>query len=518
MSEWLPADELDDAEEFRRHRSADEIRRVLEMADTEAPAGGWRARRLRAAVYLWAFTGAGKAEVLGLRTADVDLPDRVVSIRSHSARRLKTRSRAARMPLVPPVVERLAGWIPETGCEWLFPHSYRTGPWFHGRPGHRPLDEVKALGARAGVPGLTILSFRHTVGTLAEGWGIGELMLQRLLRHAAARPSSITATPTWIRCARRPRRSGSDDRTTPRSHAMDSPRKPQSIPLLGAVHPPLVDPAAGEPLDLAWGWFAVHDGVTGRHLGILEYERELAAWLWRQAPGRRYRIVRYTIDLDSREILPYHEYTVYLRRGVRRGPDAGRQVQAMEGHAMSHDDDLMSELREARLKKRKAFEAMSNAKSHYLDRKQEHRDAADLVEEILQEVETGKSGRPMLDAINGNGNGAAKIVTLDELLEAEAAADRLPAQDEIRNRLYDALSRTDIASKEWAILVRQGATDDDIATALIHCWGSGQLDDRKAYVTRGGTSPALWIGGGPVQRRSSGSRREEIDRRHPRDL
>jgi integrase len=43
---------------------------------------------------------------------------------------------------------------------------------------------IAALGERAGVPGLTILAFRHTVGTLAEAWGIGELALQRLLRHS----------------------------------------------------------------------------------------------------------------------------------------------------------------------------------------------------------------------------------------------------------------------------------------------------------------------------------------------
>jgi integrase len=81
----------------------------------------------------------------------------------------------------------LQWWMAMTegdGCEFLFPHSYRTGPWFSGRPGHRPLDEVKSLGERAGVDGLTILAFRHTVATLAEGWGISELMLQRLLRHA----------------------------------------------------------------------------------------------------------------------------------------------------------------------------------------------------------------------------------------------------------------------------------------------------------------------------------------------
>ncbi len=33
--------------------------------------------------------------------------------------------------------------------------------------------------------GMTIVAFRHSLGTLAEDWDIGELMLQRLLRHAS---------------------------------------------------------------------------------------------------------------------------------------------------------------------------------------------------------------------------------------------------------------------------------------------------------------------------------------------
>lgn len=189
VSEWLPEDELD-AEEFRHHRSAGEVRRVLVQADREALDGSWRPCRLRAAVYCWAFTGAGKVEVLGMRRRDVDLEAGVIWIRSHARRRLKARARSSPLAAAPELLEVLRWWTAMTeadGCEWLFPHRYRTGPWTSGRPGHRPLDEVKALGGRAGVHGLTILAFRHTVGTLAEGWGIGELMLQRLLRHARRR-------------------------------------------------------------------------------------------------------------------------------------------------------------------------------------------------------------------------------------------------------------------------------------------------------------------------------------------
>jgi integrase len=184
ISAWLPADELEEGDEFRAHRSAAEIRRVLDQADTEAQAGAWAQLRIRAAVYTWAYTGAGKCEVLGLRLKDIDLERRVITVRSHQRRRLKTGARADRLPIAWPLAEVLAGWLPHTGCEWVFPHKLRSGPWFWGRPGHRPLCQVKALGKRAGVENLTILAFRHTVGTLSEDWGIGEQMLQRILRHS----------------------------------------------------------------------------------------------------------------------------------------------------------------------------------------------------------------------------------------------------------------------------------------------------------------------------------------------
>jgi integrase len=51
----------------------------------------------------------------------------------------------------------------------------------------RALDQVRDLGVRAGVEGLTIASFRHTFASLAEGWNMSELELQRLLRHSRIR-------------------------------------------------------------------------------------------------------------------------------------------------------------------------------------------------------------------------------------------------------------------------------------------------------------------------------------------
>jgi integrase len=182
---WFPADELDDiGDEFARHKSEAEIAAVLRRADREGQEGGWIERRLRAAIWTWAYTGAGSREVLGLRVHDVDLEADIISFRSHPRRRLKTGARAAELSIAPPLKPVLAGWISECRSEWLFPGRRRHGPWLTGSPRYRPVDRVRQLGERAGVRGLTILAFRHSIGTHAERWGWGELELQRILRHS----------------------------------------------------------------------------------------------------------------------------------------------------------------------------------------------------------------------------------------------------------------------------------------------------------------------------------------------
>jgi integrase len=182
--QWLPASALSIPEtEFPRHRSGAEIRAVLAQTDCEALAGRWESLRLRAAVYTYAFTGARKNEILGSKVADYDLSAGLVSIRGNDRRPLKTAASAARLPMAAELVTVLAGWLPLCGSPWAFPNKFRRGPWLHGPHGNKAIDQVKALGARAGVHGLTILGLRHSFGTQAEGWGWGELLLQRVLRH-----------------------------------------------------------------------------------------------------------------------------------------------------------------------------------------------------------------------------------------------------------------------------------------------------------------------------------------------
>jgi len=183
---WFATGALE-APEKPRHHSADQISAVLHRAAREARSGDWVAVRLWALVSVYALLGLRAREALGLRTADVDLLEGLIWVRPNDRRALKTTASRRRLAAPKALIEPLSAWRPLCGSDWFFPHKYGTGPWFHGRPGHKPLDQVKALGARSGVSGLTILSLRHTVGTLAEGWGLGDLQLQRLLGHRRPR-------------------------------------------------------------------------------------------------------------------------------------------------------------------------------------------------------------------------------------------------------------------------------------------------------------------------------------------
>ncbi len=175
--------------------SAAEIARVLALADQEAQTGDWRAARLRAVIYAFAFTGARRRELMGLAVADVHLDQGVIEIRTNGRRSLKTQASAAAIPIPSPLAAVLAIWLPISGSAWLFPGVRRRGPWLEGPVGAKALDQVKALGLRAGVPGLTIASFRHTFASLAESWGIGELALQRQLRHTRIRTQLVYRHP-----------------------------------------------------------------------------------------------------------------------------------------------------------------------------------------------------------------------------------------------------------------------------------------------------------------------------------
>ena len=182
--------------------SQEDIARVLALlkADVEAREGWaqWRARRLYALAATFAYTGLRRNEGLYLHVEDVDLAGRMLLIVERGGRHLKTRASAQPVPIPPALAEILDDWLrPEhrlwmadvaaDACPWVFPNTFRVGPWTGGPMGQKPLDRLKAAGERAGVDGFSFLSLRHSWATHAEAWGLSPAMIQRILRHTSLR-------------------------------------------------------------------------------------------------------------------------------------------------------------------------------------------------------------------------------------------------------------------------------------------------------------------------------------------
>lgn len=189
--DWVTFDFDDDDDPVPRHLSLAEVDRLLSLLDAEARAGDWIEWRLQTLIYTYLYTGLRKSEALGLKVKDVNLGQGLIRIRSRRERKLKTRTSARLVGVPPDLFPILSLWITRVGSEWLFPGIRRTGPWFHGGPGLKPLDQVKAAGVRAGVPHTTIHAFRRTIATHAKGLGLGELEVKDLLGHGS------TQTQEW---------------------------------------------------------------------------------------------------------------------------------------------------------------------------------------------------------------------------------------------------------------------------------------------------------------------------------
>jgi integrase len=183
LDRWLPAVDPEDLDRPWLSRSGAEISRVLRRAACEAGGGSRKALRTQALIFMAAYTGARAKEILGAKRTDIDLDRGLFRIRPNEARKLKTKGSRRDLPLHPELAKFLAGGY-LAGCgTWLIAQRSGRGPWFHGSTGYRPVEVVQQLGERVAVEGLTLLAFRHTFATLAESWGIGELLLQRWLGH-----------------------------------------------------------------------------------------------------------------------------------------------------------------------------------------------------------------------------------------------------------------------------------------------------------------------------------------------
>lgn len=192
LGDWVRKDDRSARPRRQWSLAPEEVRRVLARADEEAQDGDWAAGRLRAYIWTLLMLGMRPGELQRLETWDVDTRVRTLTIRAKLVPvrgrpdrwwRPKSAGSAATIPFGERLAAVLADWIPRTGCRWLFPGTRRGGPWTSGGPGVRPLDQVRALGDRAGVQ-LWQKSGRKSVGTNARGAGLTGLERQGLFRHA----------------------------------------------------------------------------------------------------------------------------------------------------------------------------------------------------------------------------------------------------------------------------------------------------------------------------------------------
>lgn len=185
--------------EGEAHHGLEAMRRLFARADDEwrdaaaSPEARFRAGRRRALLYVLAYTGCRKSEALWLRWRDVDEERGVLWILDED-RRLKTSASAGPVAMHPRLREALAEWRPSSRPTYVLCQRRADRPWTQGSPGYRPTDDLKALGERAGVRGVTMLSLRKTWATHAESaWGLTHEQARRVLRHTSE------ATGDWYR-------------------------------------------------------------------------------------------------------------------------------------------------------------------------------------------------------------------------------------------------------------------------------------------------------------------------------
>ena len=193
LNKWVRLPKLED----KRFCSREEIRRILDLmakhVEERTGWAQWRSRRLQAVTAIIAYCGLRRNECLQLHVDDVDLVNRVIWIRAHG-KRLKTVAAEAPIPVPAALVPLLTTWmahrmdspfgfpIPDE-CIYLIPTLSRKAPWISGAPGTKALNRLQAVAKLAGVENVTFQALRRAWATHAEFHGLGEGMIQRVLRH-----------------------------------------------------------------------------------------------------------------------------------------------------------------------------------------------------------------------------------------------------------------------------------------------------------------------------------------------
>ena len=186
----------------KKHHSREDIRRVLDYMRNDIGIrqgwAQWEARRLFALTATVALTGLRAREAQCLRTADVDLETRIISVVSTPDNRTKTEAAEDVVPMPKALVPILSEWLLyrtqappdfpiDPTCPFMFPTRDRRRPWTSGEPGRKPVHRLKAVAALAGVPDFTFLSLRHSWATHALWWKLGPGTVKRVLRHTTER-------------------------------------------------------------------------------------------------------------------------------------------------------------------------------------------------------------------------------------------------------------------------------------------------------------------------------------------
>jgi len=163
-----------------------QVRVLLSHADKEVreEPGNWQRHRLRALVYFEAYTGARLEEVLYLEWSEIDLDQAIAWLNAKIDNQLKTPGSEAPVGLSDALVAVLKEWKQQATCSFVFPNMMNHRPWTGGGPGHKPLDQLKAMAKRAGIEHANWLMFRHTLTTLGKSsFGLTEEQVKAALRH-----------------------------------------------------------------------------------------------------------------------------------------------------------------------------------------------------------------------------------------------------------------------------------------------------------------------------------------------
>lgn len=112
----------------------------------------------RRIVIVLALTGARLAEIVGLRTVDVDLEKGFIHIQEHEARGLKTPSSNRCIPLLPIARTALSRQLSESDSDYLFP-TYASAKGTKADSASATLNKW----AKTIVPNRTMHSFRHSL-------------------------------------------------------------------------------------------------------------------------------------------------------------------------------------------------------------------------------------------------------------------------------------------------------------------------------------------------------------------